>query len=69
MISSRRSRPPYGYKGVGLAAVYTKDAIKVTMGVRVLDLGDASAATSETARATVADNRATAVGIKLGYRF
>ena len=61
--------PTNGYKGMGLAAVYTKDAIKVTMGVRVLDLGDASAATSETARATVADNRATAVGIKLGYRF
>ncbi|WP_225029240.1 outer membrane protein transport protein [Xinfangfangia pollutisoli] len=61
--------PTNGYKGIGLAAVYTQDNMKITMGARYLDLGDASAATSDTARAEMTGNSAVALGIKVGFSF
>lgn len=63
--------PTNGYKGIGVAAVYTRDNMKVTMGVRYLELGDAQpeTGTPDTARASMTGNSAVAVGIKVGFSF
>lgn len=63
--------PTNGYKGIGVAAVYTQDNMKVTLGVRYLDLGDAKpeTGTPDTARAEMTDNHAVAVGVKVGFTF
>ncbi len=63
--------PTNGYKGIGLAAVYTQDNMKVTMGVRYLDLGDGKpeTGTPDTARAQMSDNHAVALGLKVGFTF
>ena len=63
--------PTNGYKGIGVAAVYTQDNMKVTLGVRYLDLGnaDAETGTPDVARARMADNHAVAVGLKVGFTF
>lgn len=63
--------PTNGYKGIGLAAVYTKDNMKITMGARYLDLGDGQAETSDpdVARADMTGNHAVAVGVKVGFSF
>lgn len=63
--------PTNGYKGIGLAAVYTQDNMKVTFGARYLDLGNAQAETGtpDTARADMRGNHAVAVGVKVGFTF
>lgn len=61
--------PTDGYKGIGVAAIYKRDNMKVTAGVRYLKLGDASAATAGAARANFNDNYAVAAGIKVGFTF
>ncbi|MEH7826949.1 outer membrane protein transport protein [Gemmobacter denitrificans] len=63
--------PTNGYRGIGIAAVYTRDNMKITMGARYLDLGNAQpeTGTPDTARADFRDNHATAVGIKVGFTF
>ncbi len=63
--------PTNGYKGLGIAAVYTRDNMKITMGARYLDLGDAQpeTGTPDVTRAVMADNHAVAFGIKVGFSF
>ena len=63
--------PTNGYKGLGVAAVYTQDNMRVTLGVRYLKLGDASpeTGTPDVARAEMRDNHAVAVGLKVGFTF
>ncbi len=63
--------PTNGYKGIGVAAVYTRDNVKVTAGIRYLDIGDAKAETGmpDTARSRFENNHAVAAGIKVGFSF
>ena len=60
-----------GYKGLGIAAVYTRDNMKITMGARYLDLGDAQPETGEpdVARASMTGNHAVAFGVRVGFSF
>jgi long-subunit fatty acid transport protein len=63
--------PTNGYKGIGFAAIYTKDNMRVTAGARYLDLGDADpeTGTPDTGRASMTGNDAVALGIKVGFSF
>lgn len=63
--------PVDGYKGLGLAAVYTRANMKITTGVRYLWLGDADpeTGTPDTPRAEFRDNTALAVAVKVGFTF
>jgi long-subunit fatty acid transport protein len=56
--------PTDGQTSIGLAASYTRDAMKVTFGVRYVDIGDAT-----TSFATFEDNSAIAAGVRIGYYF
>jgi len=63
--------PTNGYRGIGVGLVYTQDNMKVTMGARYLDLGDAQpeTGTPDTARANMTGNHAVALGVKVGFSF
>jgi len=63
--------PTDGYKGIGVAAVYTRDNMKITTGIRYLWLGDATpeTGTPDVARADFSGNNALAVGVKVGFTF
>ncbi|WP_395540124.1 OmpP1/FadL family transporter [Neotabrizicola sp. sgz301269] len=63
--------PTNGKMGVTLGAVYTRDNMKLTMGVNYTKLGDAYAevGTPDTAVADMRDNTAVGVGIKVGWSF
>lgn len=61
--------PTDGYKGIGVAAIYTQDNMKVTLGARYMKIGNADAETANTARANMTDNDAVAVGVKVGWTF
>lgn len=56
--------PTDGYKSIGLAATYTMDNMKITGGVRYIDIGDATAATG-----SFQNNDAIGVGLRVGYTF
>jgi long-chain fatty acid transport protein len=57
--------PTDGYKSVGLAATYTMDNVKVTGGVRYVDIGDATSSVG----GVFTDNSGVGVGIRIGYSF
>jgi len=63
--------PGNGQKGVTLAAVYTKDNMKVTAGLNYTLVGDAQpeTGTPDTARAIFNDNDSLGFGIKVGFSF
>lgn len=63
--------PTNGKMGVTVGAVYTRDNMKLTMGVNYTKLGDAFAETGtpDTARATMEGNSAVGVGVKVGWSF
>ncbi len=61
--------PTNGYRGIGVGVVYTQDNMKITMGARYLDLGDADAAPGGVPVAAMTDNHAVAVGVKVGFSF
>lgn len=63
--------PTNGRKGITLAAIYTQDRLKITTGVSYYKLGDATpeTGTPDTARASMEDNHAWGVGVKVGYSF
>lgn len=61
--------PTNGRKGITLAAIYTRDALKVTTGISYFKLGDADPETADTARAYTDGSDAFGVGIKMGYSF
>ena len=57
--------PTDGYKSVGLGLSYTRDNVKVTVGVRYVKIGDATT----TLGANFTDNHAVAAGMKIGVNF
>ncbi len=63
--------PTNGRFGVGLAAIYNHDNIKVTTGVNYVKLGDAQpeTGTPDVARANMTGNTAVAVGVRVGFTF
>ncbi len=61
--------PTAGRFGVGLAAIYSKNNMKITTGVQYVWLGDAKPRTAGTARANFNDNNALAIGVKVGFNF
>lgn len=58
--------PNDGFRSIGIGATYTKGNIKVTGGIRYVELGGA---TTRGLGAQFADNEALAVGIRVGYTF
>ncbi len=63
--------PTNGRTGVSLAAIYTKDNMKITTGVNYTKLGDAmpETGTPDVARANFTGNKVVGVGVKIGYSF
>lgn len=63
--------PTNGKLGVTLAAIYTKNNLKITTGVNYTKVGDAQpeTGTPDVARANFTGNSAIGVGIKIGYSF
>jgi long-subunit fatty acid transport protein len=59
--------PTDGATSFGLAATYTMDAVKITAGVRYVDIGDATTNPPLSARFT--DNDGVGLGIRVGYSF
>lgn len=62
--------PTDGNKSLALAATYTRDSMKVTTGIRYINIGDAETTLGggQTA-ATFEDNDAVAIGVKVGFTF
>jgi long-subunit fatty acid transport protein len=58
--------PTDGYLSVGLGGTYSKDNMKVTAGVRYVDLGDA---TTDTIFSSFSGNSALALGLKVSFSF
>lgn len=62
--------PTDGNKSLALAAVYTRDNMKITTGVRYVNIGDAETAIPGFAPAAeFEDNDAVAFGVKVGFTF
>lgn len=63
--------PTTGQMGATIAAVYTKDKMKVTFGVNYTKLGDATpeTGTPDVARADFGGNEAVGFGLRLDYTF
>lgn len=62
--------PTDGNKSLALAAVYTKDNMKITSGIRYVNIGDAqSSFDGVNAASNFDDNHAVAIGVKIGYTF
>ncbi|MFD1882774.1 OmpP1/FadL family transporter [Paracoccus pacificus] len=61
--------PTSGKKGITLAAIYTRDNMKITTGINYTKLGDASPETSDDARAKTRNNELIGVGMKVGFTF
>ena len=59
--------PSDGLKSIGLAATYTMDNMKITGGVRYVDIGDAT--TNPPVSGVFTDNSGVGVGIRIGYTF
>ena len=59
--------PTDGFTSVGLAATYTMDNIKITGGVRYVDIGDATANLGPGASFT--NNSGIGIGLRVGYTF
>lgn len=58
--------PTDGYKSIAIAATYTVDNVKITGGVRYVDIGDA---TTSTIGSKFSDNDGIGVGIRVAYSF
>jgi long-subunit fatty acid transport protein len=63
--------PSNGRRGVTLAAVYTRDNMKITTGINYTKLGDAQAETGtpDTARASFSDSSSVGVGVRVAFTF
>lgn len=63
--------PTDGSKSMALAAIYTKDNMKITTGIRYINIGDAQTSIDggATAASNFKDNHAVAIGVKVGYTF
>lgn len=58
--------PTDGFISVGLGATYTVDNVKITGGIRYVDIGNAN---TSTVGGVFRDNDAVAIGLKVGYTF
>ncbi|MBA4325022.1 MAG: hypothetical protein C0426_08230 [Rhodobacter sp.] len=58
--------PTDGFRSIGLAATYTRDNLKITGGVRYVELGDA---TTNIVSGRFTDNSGVGVGVRIGYLF
>ena len=58
--------PNDGYRSIGLGATYTEGPMKITGGIRYVELGTA---TTRRVGARFEDNDAIAVGVRIGYSF
>lgn len=58
--------PTDGYKSIGLAATYKINNVKITGGIRYVDIGDA---TTTSIGANFSNNSAIGVGLKVGVNF
>lgn len=58
--------PTDGYKSIGIGATYTQDNMKITAGLRYVDIGDT---TTSTIGASFTGNSAIAAGVKVGFTF
>jgi long-chain fatty acid transport protein len=63
--------PTDGYASIGLGATYTSGNVKITGGVRYVDIGDASSLSNAAgvSNADFTGNSAIGAGIKIGYTF
>tara|TARA_R110002049_G_scaffold10127_1_gene50048 strand:+ start:3203 stop:4285 length:1083 start_codon:yes stop_codon:yes gene_type:complete len=62
--------PTDGNKSLALAAIYTRDNMKVTTGIRYVNIGDAQTTLNGVnAASNFNDNDAVAIGVKVGYTF
>lgn len=62
--------PTDGFTSVALSAIYTQGNMKVTTGVRFIDIGDANTRVGPAVPGGIfEDNDAIAFGIKIGYNF
>jgi long-subunit fatty acid transport protein len=71
-IGSRSANlgPTDGKKSLTLAAVYTRDNMKITSGISYVDIGDTYTITDRSGtRGNFTNNHAVGVGIKVGYSF
>lgn len=59
--------PTDGFASIGLAATYTLDNMKITGGIRYVELGDAT--TNPAVSGVFTGNSGVGVGIKVGYTF
>jgi long-chain fatty acid transport protein len=59
--------PTDGYRSIGLAATYTMDNMKISGGIRYVDLGDAT--TNPPINGSFTDNSGVGFGIRVGYSF
>ncbi|MCU0827512.1 MAG: outer membrane protein transport protein [Tabrizicola sp.] len=57
--------PTDGFASIGLAATYTMDNVKITGGIRYVDIGDATTSIG----ANFEGNSGVGVGIRIGYTF
>ena len=57
--------PTDGFTSVSLGAIYRKDNMKITGGIRYADIGDATSFSG----ATFTDNSAIAAGVRVGWSF
>ncbi|MDV7269803.1 hypothetical protein RYZ20_02695 [Thioclava sp. A2] len=58
--------PTDGFKSYGIAATYTQENVKITGGVRYVDIGDA---TTRVYNSSFTDNKGWGAGIRIGYSF
>lgn len=62
--------PADGQESIGIAAIYTRDKIKITTGIRYIRIGDTVTRAGPVApAANFDDNDAIAFGVKIGYSF
>lgn len=62
--------PTDGNKSLALAATYTRDNMKVTTGIRYINIGDAQTTLDGlNAASNFTDNEAVAIGVKVGFSF
>ncbi len=62
--------PTDGNKSLALAAIYTRDNMKITSGIRYVNIGDAQTTLDgANASANFEDNDAVAFGVKVGFTF
>jgi long-subunit fatty acid transport protein len=59
--------PTDGFRSIGLAATYTRDNLKITGGIRYVDIGDAT--TNPPVSASFTGNSGVGVGLRIGYTF